>query len=524
MPHSTLSATLRPSRTTPVLVDGSLWGLQNNGQGGGTPGVDICATKAWEITTGSRDIVIAVIDSGIDYNHLDLAANMWRNVADCYNDGIEHDGNGYINDCYGLNPAYNNADPMDDTIDSHGTHVAGDIGAVGNNSEGVVGAAWQVSLMACKAFDRLEQGSDANIIACLDYVHAMKQRGVNIVATNNSYGGAGYDPALYDAIAMQMNDGTLYIATAGDTAFDEDNPDGAFYPVGYDLPNIVSVTAIDRFDKMWRYSGFGRHTVHLCALGDIIWSTVSGNSYNFASGTSEATAYATGVAALLKAQDPSRDWRAIKNLILAGGVNDPACSNILQSTITGKRLNAYGSMTCQNSPVLSRFRPAGSGWTPVNLPMGTQFTLEVLNINCAVPNEPISVTIQPGNIIVPLRDDGVWPDHAAGDGVFSAEIAASRVGSYTVVFPDGDNWRANVIPAYTHKVDTFNWRTITGTNLNLSDDSTATVSSPFPFMFPESDYLNVSLPNPYQGYSHVVFTWWDDLRPSRTRLRTSTGK
>jgi subtilisin family serine protease len=260
----------------PRFLDGSLWALQNNGQGGGTPGVDIGATKAWDLTTGSRDVVIPVIDSGIDYNHPYLAANMWRNVADCYTDGIDHDGNGYINDCYGINPAYRTSNPMDDTIDSHGTHVAGDIGAVGNNSEGVVGVAWQVSLMACKAFDHLEQGSDANIIACLDYVHVMKQRGVNIIATNNSYGGAGYDPALYDAIAAQMNDGTLFITTAGDTAFDGDNPDGAFYPRDYDLPNIVSATAIDRYDKMWRYSGFGRHTVHLCAPGDIIWSTVRG--------------------------------------------------------------------------------------------------------------------------------------------------------------------------------------------------------------------------------------------------------
>src|SRR5262249_1236910 len=98
-----------------LFVDGSLWGLQNTGQGGGTPGVDIGATKAWEITTGSRKCVIAVIDSGMDYNHPDLAANMWRNVADCYTDGIDHDGNGYINDCYGINPAYKSADPMDDT-------------------------------------------------------------------------------------------------------------------------------------------------------------------------------------------------------------------------------------------------------------------------------------------------------------------------------------------------------------------------------------------------------------------------
>src|SRR5262249_57286250 len=109
-------------------------------------------------------------------------------------------------------------------------------------------------------------------------------------------------------------------------------------------------------------------------------------------------------------------------------------------------LNAYGSMTCQNSPVLSRFRPAGSGWTPVNIPMGTQLALEMLNINCAVPGGPVSVMIQPGNIPVALHDDGVWPDQAAGDGIFSAAIAATSVGSYTLQFPNGDNWQANVIP------------------------------------------------------------------------------
>jgi hypothetical protein len=307
-----------------------------------------------------------------------------------------------------------------------------------------------------------------------------------------------------------------------------------FYPADYDLPNIISVAAIDRSDKKLWYSAWGRHTVHLCAPGDFIWSTVRGNGYNFSSGTSEATAYATGVAALLKAQDPSRDWRTIKNLILAGGVQDPTCSDPYTATITGKRLNAYGSLTCQNSTVLSRLTPAGSGWTPVNIPMGTKLGLSVLNINCAVPNGPVSVTIQPGNVVVPLLDDGVWPDQAAGDGVFSAEVLASRVGSYTLTFPGGDPWRANVIPAYTYKVETSSsWRTITGTNLNLSDNSTASVSSPFSirigeayfssmyvdsngklnFMFPESDDINAFLPDPSQSYSYLVAPWWDHLSP-----------
>jgi len=521
----------------PYFVNGSLWGLQNSGQGGGTPGVDIGATAAWDLTTGSRDVVVMVIDSGIDYNHPDLAANMWRNTADCNHNGIDDDGNGYVDDCYGINPAYNSSDPMDDTIDSHGTHVAGIIAAVGNNARGVVGVNWLGSLMACKAFDNLEEGSDADIIACLDYALTMKQRGINIVATNNSFGGADFDPALYDAIAAQMKRGILFIATAGDTAIDEDISNIAFYPANYDLPNIVSVAAINRFDKMWPYSGYGRHTVHLCAPGDIIYSTVRGTGYDFSSGTSEATAFVTGVAALLKAQDPNRDWRAIKNLILAGGADDAACSNAFQGTITGKRLNAYGSLTCQNSTVLSRLRPKGSGWTFENIPMGTMISLSALNINCAVPGGPINVTVQPGNVVIPLLDDGTGSDLAAGDGVYSAAWNPPHEGDYTLTFPDGSVWQAGVLPAYTYNVAPFSWITIDGTNLNLSDDSTGTIASPFPIVLggasyssvyvdsngklnfdnPYTDPDNISLVDPLsstmQRYFNLVAAFWDDLLP-----------
>ena len=491
----------------PYFADGSLWGLQNLGQAGGTPGDDIHATAAWGLTTGSRDVVVMVIDSGIDYNHPDLAANMWPS--------------------YGINTVYQNADPMDDTVDSHGTHVTGIIGAVGNNAQGVVGVAWQISLMACKAFDSNDNGSDADILACLDYAQTLKQRGVNIVATNNSYGGAPLDPALHDAIAAQMQAGILFIATAGDVAMDEDNPAGEFFPADYDLPNIIAVAATDRNDNLWPYSGYGAHEVHLGAPGVDIYSTVRGNGYNIASGTSEATAYVTGVAALLKAQDPTRDWRAIKNLILAGGDDDPALGN----TITGKRLNAYGSLTCQNSTVTSRFRPTGDGWTPVSVPMGTTVSLSVLNINCAVPNGTVAVAVQPGDSSIALVDDGTGSDYAAGDGVYSAAWNPPAPGAYTLTFPGGDVWRAQVLPAYTYSIVPYNWQTIDGTNLNLSDDSTASVASPFPvtlgaasfsslyvdsngkvnFWFAETDPANVSLPDPYQGYSYMVAPWWDDL-------------
>ncbi|MBV8055373.1 MAG: S8 family serine peptidase [Deltaproteobacteria bacterium] len=516
----------------PYFKQGKLWALQNTGQGGGTAGVDIHATAAWNLTTGSRAVVVMDLDSGIDYTHQDLAANMWRNPADCYHDGIDHDKNGYVNDCYGINPAYKNSDPMDDTIESHGTHVAGIIGAVGNNAVGVVGVNWKVNLMACKAFDRNDSGSDADIITCLDYAKTMKQRGVNIVAINASFAAQGFDPYLYAAIKEQMKQGILFIAAAGDTLVDEDKPDNAFYPANFDLPNIISVAATDWDDKLLYYSGYGAHTVHLGAPGNFIWSTVRGNDYNIESGTSMATAYVTGVAALLKANNPSRDWRAIKNLILAGGDNDPSLQNILQSTITGKRLNAYGSLTCHNSTVLHRFRPTGSGLTYENVPMGT-IRLLVLNINCAVPNGPVKVTVQPGNTVIPLVDNGTSGDDAAGDGVYSATWHPPAPGYYTLAFPGGDTWQALVLPAYTYSVAPFRWQAIAGTNLNLSDDSDTTITFPFPitlwgksfssvdvdsngklnFGIAGSDPDNVSYPNPAEEYFDQVAPFWDDLNP-----------
>jgi len=513
----------------PLFRQGKAWALQNTGQGG-TTGVDIHATAAWNLTIGSRSVVVMDLDSGIDYRHPDLTANIWRNAADCYNDGIDHDKNGYVNDCNGIDSVNHNSNPLDDTIDSHGTHVAGIMGAVGNNGVGVVGVNWQVSLMACKAFDKNDNGSDADIIACLDYAKMMKQRGVNIVAINASWGGADFDPYLYQAIADQMKQGTLFIAAAGDTIMDEDNQDGAFYPANYDLPNIISIAATDWNDQLLYYSGYGAHTVHLAAPGNFIWSTVRDDGYDIESGTSMAAAYVTGVAALLKAQVPSRDWRAIKNLILAGGDNDPALNNNL---ITGKRLNAYGSLTCKNSTVLHRFRPIGTGWTPANIPMGTSVALSVININCAAPNGSVNVTVQPGNTIIPLLDNGVGFDHAAGDGVYSGTWIPPRPGTYILTFPPNDTWQALVLPAYSYSVVPFSWQTVAGTNLDLSDDSDTTIRLPFPvvlwgisyssvdvdsngklnFGVAGTDYNNVPYPNPSQVYLFQVSPFWDDLRP-----------
>ncbi|MGE5239686.1 MAG: S8 family serine peptidase, partial [Chloroflexota bacterium] len=392
-----------------------LWGLSNTGQTGGTPGADIRAPQAWGITTGSSTTVVAVIDSGIDYSHPDLAPNMWVNEKELNGKpGVDDDGNGYIDDIYGINAITNNGDLMDDC--GHGTHVSGTIGAAGNNSIGVVGVNWNVKIIGCKFLDWSGSGSTADALECLEYVKALKDRGVNIVATNNSWGGGGYSSSMYEAIRAQGD--ILFVAAAGNSAFDAD--EYAFYPAAYELPNVVSVAATDYNDAKASFSNYGRRTIYVGAPGDEILSTLPGGSYGAYSGTSMATPHVTGLAALLKSQDQGRDWKAIKNLILSGG-DDLASMDT--GTVTGKRISAYGSVTCSDRPVFSALR------FPEEVGPGEQIVLSALSINCESPVGPVTVLSSSGEQIT-LADDGVAPDLAAGDGVFTASWTPIRSFAY----------------------------------------------------------------------------------------------
>jgi subtilisin family serine protease len=417
---------------------GQMWGLNNVGQSGGTPDADIDAPEAWNITTGSSNVVVAILDTGIDYNHQDLAGNMFRNTADCNNDGIDNDGNGFVDDCYGIDVANNDSDPMDDN--GHGTHVGGTIGAVGNNNVGVVGVNWNVRLMSCKFFDASGQGTTEGAITCLEYVKTMKDLGVNIVATSNSWGGGDFSQALIDAIDAQRQSDILFITAAGNGNFfgvGQNNDATPFYPCDTYLPNVICVAATDRTDARASFSNYGRHTVHVGAPGVDILSTLPGNSYATESGTSMATPHVSGVAALLKDQDPNRDWRAIKNLILTGGDTISSMAN----TITGKRLNANGAMTCSNAVVQSRLIPIAN---TISASPGVPVNLGYLNINCANPNGSVSVSVSPGGETVTLLDDGLGSDQAAGDGIYSGQWTPSAAGKYTLTFPGNDKVTVNV--------------------------------------------------------------------------------
>jgi subtilisin family serine protease len=501
------------------------WGLSNTGQDGGTPGADIHAPQAWGITTGSSDVVVAVIDSGIDYTHPDLAPNMFS-TTNCNPNG-SGTGAGTVSPCFGIAPVYNTSDPMDDF--GHGTHVAGIIGAAGNNGLGVSGVNWNVALVACKFLDASGSGSTGDAITCLDYVKTLKDQGANVVATNNSWGGSTFSQALSDAIQANQQDGILFIAAAGNSF--QDNDVFPTYPANLFLPNLLSVAATTRMDAVATFSNTGAHTVHLGAPGQEILSTLPGATYGIDTGTSMSAPFVTGVAALLAAADPTRDWRAIRNLLLAGGDTIPA----LASTVTGKRLNAYGALACSNSTVASRLQPTILNTSGA---VGSPVLLVYLDIDCAQPNGPVSV-ISPSGSTINLVDDGTGVDQAAGDGTFSGQWTPQALGSYALTFPGGDSVNVQVLSNYVPSsvpASEYSYRNISGTNLNLGDDSVATVTSPFPIEFGGGSFsnlyvssngtisftdafggfLDVNLPPDFQPYQYVttlVAPFWEDLYP-----------
>jgi subtilisin family serine protease/subtilase family serine protease len=406
-PNFALRALLTPNEPSFNL----LWGLNNTGQTLGTPGVDIRASAAWDITTGSNTVVVMVIDSGADYTHPDLAANMWVNPGEIPGNGIDDDGNGYIDDVRGIDVVNGDADPMDDF--GHGTHVAGTIGAVGNNALGVVGVNWNVKILPCRILDSTGNGTIADAIVCLEYARALKASGVNIVATNNSYGGlSAFSQTMYDAINAQRD--ILFIAAAGNSGLDNDTVD--FYPADFNLPNVISVAATDHTDAMASFSHFGRRSVHVAAPGVNIWSTLNFNSYQSASGTSMAAPHVAGLAALLKAQDPTRDWRALKNLILSGADAKPSLAG---KTVSGGRLNAFNGVSCVSRPLFSVVT------VPAAFVVGTANTVSALSINCGNAVGPVTATTSSGQSFS-LLDDGVAPDLAAGDGLFTATWTPSQ--------------------------------------------------------------------------------------------------
>lgn len=340
----------------------------------------IQAPTAWDTATGSPAVVVAVIDTGILYTHEDLSANMWHNPGEIAANGIDDDSNGYIDDVYGIDLANHDSDPTDDY--GHGTHVAGTIGAVGNNAKGVVGVNWNVRIMAVKLHDSSGNATAANAAAAFQYITMMRSRGINIRVSNNSWGGApeaaGYDQVLKDAIDAAGAVDILNVFSAGN---DGRNIDAApSYPASYNSPSILSVASSTSTDSRSSFSNWGATSVDLAAPGSNILSTInnSNTSYGTLSGTSMASPHAAGAAALLAAYNSTLNAASLKATLMNTVDVLPQWQGLV---VSNGRLNVSRALQTQTacaftlSPMSQSFpRSGGSSSVNVTAPGGCSWS------------------------------------------------------------------------------------------------------------------------------------------------------
>lgn len=317
---------------------GEQWSLFNDGQDGGKAGADISVLSAWFKTTGSDKVVVAVLDSGVDYTHRDLINNIWVRPADmtAYSD----DERGEFNDLYGFNATDNLRDPMDDN--GHGTHCAGIIGAEGNNGIGIAGINWDVEIMPLKFLNANGSGTTKDAIEAINYAIDRKQKGVNLRIISASWGSTQKSSALRDAIKRAGDEGILFVAAAGNNG---DNSDKRpHFPAGYTLPNLIAVAALDRNDQLASFSNYGAKSVHLAAPGKEILSTWLNDDFYVASGTSMATPEVSGVAALILSTDQKMTVKELRDRLFN---SVDKLDSLKGKVATGGRINAARAVGVQ---------------------------------------------------------------------------------------------------------------------------------------------------------------------------------
>ena len=307
------------------------WALANSGQRGGKKGADISATLAWATTTGSENVVVAVLDSGVDYTHEDLIKNMWMRPANMlpYQDSEL----GVVDDLTGYNAIDNASDPMDDN--GHGTHCAGIIGAEGENDLGIAGVNWKVQIMPLKFMNAGGFGTTKDAIEAINYVIDRKKAGVNVRIISASWGSTQKSRALETVIRKAYENDILFVAAAGNASTNNDR--SPHYPSSYNVANVISVAALDRNDQLATFSNFGLKSVAVAAPGVDILSTWLNNEYEEKSGTSMATPVVSGVAALIIAENPRISVDELRKRIL--DASDPIVA-LKGKTVTGGRINA----------------------------------------------------------------------------------------------------------------------------------------------------------------------------------------
>jgi len=336
---------LRPSITPDDAFFGMQWGLRNTGDFDGKPGADIAATQVWDVTQGSQDVVVAVIDTGTDLSHPDIQANAWINPREVAGNGVDDDGNGLVDDINGWNFRDNNNN-IGPAGDFHGTHVAGIVGAVGNNSTGVTGVAWRVKLMALKFISGLE-GSTSDAVKAINYATAQRKLGENLRVINASWGGPGNANSLRKAIKKAGKAGILFVNSAGNGGEDSRGDDldvTPDYPSAWstELNTIISVAALDRSDNLPSFSNFGHKTVNVGAPGVQVLSTFPGGGYNFLSGTSMAAPHVSGTAVLIWTREPALTPSQVRQRIISSAQQ---ILSLGSKSTSAARVNAFNAVT-----------------------------------------------------------------------------------------------------------------------------------------------------------------------------------
>lgn len=316
----------------------------------------ISAPSAWDITTGSSSVVVAVVDTGIDYTHPDLADNIATNGGEIPNNGVDDDRNGYVDDYYGWDFNGSDNNPIDDHF--HGTHCAGTIGAKGNNGQGVVGVNWTVKLLPIKVLSASGSGTLASVASGMAYAVL---RGAKIMSM--SLGTNSYSATLENAIINAKNSGVLVVAAAGNDGTDADSY--PTYPAASAQDNVISVAASDSTDTLAYFSNWGAVSVDLAAPGYSILSTTLSGSYGYASGTSMATPHVAGIVAMIKAVNPSLSYSQIKSILL--GTVDPV-SSMSGKMVSGGRANVYKAVLKAQEGTSPTPAPTA---TPTPAPTGT---------------------------------------------------------------------------------------------------------------------------------------------------------
>lgn len=327
---------LQATPNDPMWTSSAMYGLPK-----------ISAPQAWDLSTGSSSVVVANIDTGMRYTHEDLAANMWVNTGEINGNGIDDDGNGFADDYYGYDFFFSDPDPLDQH--GHGTHTGGTIGARGNNALGVTGVNWDVRIMAIKIYNQSGFGStSAMLINAYNYIRMMKNRGVNIRVTNNSYAGCdeacGYDQATKDALDLMGDADILNVFAAGNNAWNNDSTAAPAYPAAYTSPSILTVASTTNTDTRSSFSNWGAVSIDLAAPGSSILSTTNGSnsSYGNSSGTSMAAPHVAGAAALLAAYRPTLSAASLKATLM--NTVDPLTTWGSTPIKTNGRLNVFNAL------------------------------------------------------------------------------------------------------------------------------------------------------------------------------------